>query len=65
VLEHVKSGKLTTGHLTGTTRPLSQANEALEDLKAGRTMRTILIPGATPTPITAIDPKRSTHDLAY
>lgn len=45
VLDHVRAGNLTTDHLTSDLRPLSEANEALEDLKAGRSMRTVLLPG--------------------
>ena len=44
VLDHIRTGRLTTDHLTNNQRPLSEANEALEDLKAGLSMRTILIP---------------------
>ena len=45
ILDHVRAGRLTTKHLTNNQRPLSEANEALEDLRAGVSMRTILIPG--------------------
>lgn len=43
VLEHVRAGRLATDHLTQTRRPMSQANDALEDLRTGRTMRTVLV----------------------
>ncbi len=38
------AGVLRTDHLTAGTRPLEQANEALEDLKAGRVLRSVLVP---------------------
>jgi D-arabinose 1-dehydrogenase-like Zn-dependent alcohol dehydrogenase len=38
------AGALRTGHLTAGVRPLEQANEALEDLKAGRVLRSVLVP---------------------
>lgn len=42
VLCLVRAGKLRTGHLTRHVRPLSEATEALADLRAGRTLRTVL-----------------------
>jgi D-arabinose 1-dehydrogenase-like Zn-dependent alcohol dehydrogenase len=38
------AGKITTDHLTAATRPLEEANEALDDLRAGRVMRSVLVP---------------------
>jgi D-arabinose 1-dehydrogenase-like Zn-dependent alcohol dehydrogenase len=43
VLEHVRHGRLTTDHLTADQRPWRQANEALDDLREGRSTRTVLI----------------------
>ena len=43
VLDHVRHGRLTTDHLTADQRPWRQANEALDDLRAGRSTRTVLI----------------------
>jgi len=37
-------GRITTDHLTARLRPLDEANEALEDLRAGRVMRSVLVP---------------------
>ena len=37
-------GTLSVDHLIETTRPLEEANEALEDLKAGRVFRSVLMP---------------------
>jgi 2-desacetyl-2-hydroxyethyl bacteriochlorophyllide A dehydrogenase len=42
VLDLIRAGTLTTEHLTRNCRPLSEAGEALADLRAGRTMRTVL-----------------------
>jgi len=42
VLDLVREGKLHTSHLTRSVRPLSEAAEALADLRAGRTLRTVL-----------------------
>lgn len=42
VLELVRSGALATEHLTSNRRPLSEAAEALADLRAGRVLRTVL-----------------------
>ena len=38
-------GTLKVDHLVKTVRPLAEANEALEDLKAGRVFRSVLAPG--------------------
>lgn len=37
-------GTLSVDHLVERTRPLEEANEALEDLKAGRVFRSVLVP---------------------
>jgi 2-desacetyl-2-hydroxyethyl bacteriochlorophyllide A dehydrogenase len=37
-------GSVTVDHLVQATRPLREANEALADLKAGRVLRSVLIP---------------------
>ncbi len=38
------AGALRTDHLTAARRPLEEGNEALEDLRAGRVLRSVLIP---------------------
>lgn len=38
-------GTIDVGHLVETIRPLEEANDALEDLKAGRVFRSVLVPG--------------------
>jgi S-(hydroxymethyl)glutathione dehydrogenase/alcohol dehydrogenase len=38
------AGRIETDHLTAVARPLEEANEALEDLRAGRVLRSVLIP---------------------
>lgn len=43
VLDLVRGGALTTTHLTTDVRPMDDANSALMDLRAGRTMRTVLV----------------------
>ena len=43
VLDLVQSGTLTTDHLTMDVRPMDEANTALDDLRGGRTMRTVLV----------------------
>lgn len=47
VLEHVRAGRLTTEHLIGDRRPWTDANSALEDLRTGRTTRTVLMMDTT------------------
>lgn len=42
VLDLVRSGALTTDHLTRHRRPLAEAGEALADLRAGKVLRTVL-----------------------
>lgn len=44
VIDLVRTGALTTDHLTRVRRPLVEADLALDDLKAGRVLRTVLIP---------------------
>lgn len=44
VLEHIREGRLVTSHLTNNQMPLRDAAIAFEDLKAGLSMRTILVP---------------------
>ncbi len=44
VLDLVRGGALRTDHLTGTVRPLTEAAEAMDDLRNGRVMRTVLVP---------------------
>jgi 2-desacetyl-2-hydroxyethyl bacteriochlorophyllide A dehydrogenase len=38
------AGTISTDHLTSALRPLEQANEAFEDLRAGRVLRSVLMP---------------------
>lgn len=38
------AGTLTTDHLLGSARPLEEANEALDDLRAGRVLRSVIVP---------------------
>lgn len=44
VIDLYLDGKIETAHLTARKRPLAEANEALEDLRAGRVLRSVLIP---------------------
>jgi len=44
VIDLYLEGKISTDHLTDAIRPLEEANEALEDLRAGRVMRSVLVP---------------------
>ncbi len=44
VIGLVRSGALTTDHLTRNRRPLIEADAALADLRDGRVLRTVLIP---------------------
>jgi D-arabinose 1-dehydrogenase-like Zn-dependent alcohol dehydrogenase len=37
-------GRLVVDHLLGSVRPLEEANEALDDLRAGRVVRSVLVP---------------------
>jgi D-arabinose 1-dehydrogenase-like Zn-dependent alcohol dehydrogenase len=44
VIELYLDGRVVTDHLTAGQRPLEEANEALADLRAGRGLRSVLIP---------------------
>jgi len=44
VVDLYLAGDIVTEHLTARTRPLAEANEALEDLREGRVLRTVLMP---------------------
>jgi threonine dehydrogenase-like Zn-dependent dehydrogenase len=44
VLDRHAAGELELAHLTASVRPLDEANEALEDLRAGRVLRSVLRP---------------------
>jgi len=44
VIDLYLAGELATDHLTAGTRPLEEANEALEDLRAGSVLRSVLVP---------------------
>ena len=44
VIDLYLEGGLQTDHLTARPRPLEEANDALEDLRAGRVLRSVLIP---------------------
>jgi 2-desacetyl-2-hydroxyethyl bacteriochlorophyllide A dehydrogenase len=44
VIDLYLAGGLVTDHLTGAVRPLEEANDALEDLRAGRVFRSVLVP---------------------
>jgi D-arabinose 1-dehydrogenase-like Zn-dependent alcohol dehydrogenase len=43
-IERYLDGSIRAGHLTTCTRPLEEANEALDDLREGRSLRTVLVP---------------------
>lgn len=43
VIDLVRAGALTTEHLTQSRRPLREADAALDDLRAGRILRTVLM----------------------
>jgi 2-desacetyl-2-hydroxyethyl bacteriochlorophyllide A dehydrogenase len=43
-IELYLEGTISVDHLVNRTRPLDEANEALEDLSAGRVLRSVLIP---------------------
>lgn len=47
VLDHVRAGQLTTDHLIGDRRAWTDANAALDDLRTGRTTRTVLMMDTT------------------
>ena len=44
VIDLYLAGRIVTEHLTAHVRPLEEANEALEDLRAGRVLRSVLVP---------------------
>ena len=44
VVDLYLAGAIATDHLTARTRPLAEANEALHDLRAGRVLRSVLVP---------------------
>ena len=44
VVDLYLAGKIVADHLVETRRPLEQANEALDDLSAGRVLRSVLVP---------------------
>lgn len=44
VIALYRSGRIRTDHLTACVRPLEEANEALDDLREGRVLRSVLIP---------------------
>lgn len=43
VVDHVRHGRMTTHHLTRDQRPWREANQALDDLQAGGSTRTVLV----------------------
>jgi propanol-preferring alcohol dehydrogenase len=44
VIDLYLAGRIETDHLTAVARPLEEANEALEDLRMGRVLRSVLLP---------------------
>jgi propanol-preferring alcohol dehydrogenase len=44
VIDLYLEGAIVTDHLTARIRPLAEANEALDDLRGGRVLRTVLVP---------------------
>jgi D-arabinose 1-dehydrogenase-like Zn-dependent alcohol dehydrogenase len=44
VIDLYLAGTITTDHLTTSVRPLVEANDALEDLRHGRVLRSVLVP---------------------
>jgi alcohol dehydrogenase, propanol-preferring len=44
VVDLYLAGSIVTDHLTARTRPLEEANEALDDLREGRVLRSVLVP---------------------
>ena len=44
VVDLYLAGAIVTDHLTARTRPLAEANEALDDLREGRVLRSVLVP---------------------
>lgn len=47
VIDLYLQGRIQTDHLTARVRPLEEANDALEDLRAGRALRSVLIPSTS------------------
>lgn len=45
VVDLYLAGAIVADHLVETRRPLAEANEALDDLRAGRVLRSVLLPG--------------------
>jgi Zn-dependent alcohol dehydrogenase len=45
VIDLYLAGTVTTDHLTSHVRPLAEVNEALDDLREGRVLRSVLAPG--------------------
>jgi propanol-preferring alcohol dehydrogenase len=44
VIDLYVAGAVTVDHLLGATRPLAEGNAALDDLRAGRVLRSVLVP---------------------
>ena len=44
VIDLYRGGHIRTDHLTAHVRPLEEANEAFEDLRGGRVVRSVLVP---------------------
>jgi Zn-dependent alcohol dehydrogenase len=44
VIDLYLEGAVRTEHLTRNVRPLEEGNEALEDLRSGRVLRSVLVP---------------------
>ena len=44
VIDLYLEGAVRTEHLTGNVRPLEEGNDALEDLRSGRVLRSVLVP---------------------
>jgi 2-desacetyl-2-hydroxyethyl bacteriochlorophyllide A dehydrogenase len=44
VIDLYRAGRVRTNHLTARVRPLEEANQALEDLRGGRVLRSVLVP---------------------
>jgi propanol-preferring alcohol dehydrogenase len=44
VIALYRAGRIRTDHLTARVRPLEEVNEALEDLRSGRVLRSVLVP---------------------
>jgi Zn-dependent alcohol dehydrogenase len=44
VIDLYLAGAVRVDHLTADVRPLEEGNEALDDLRAGRVLRSVLVP---------------------